>query len=196
MAMIAMTAFFLQRLASEPPAKKTPTIVTNSTDEPAELAPRKSEVEWQGSATQPKYISLPTIHAQGYLQWVGIDQHKAIAVPNNIHMAGWYVDSQPPGEKGLSIIAGHVDGRKMDGIFKDLDKLQSNDEFRVTFGDDSTKTFVVQEVVRVPAAEAASTLFSQEPSIIGQLNLITCGGTFDQKTRSYQDRVIVIAKRQ
>ncbi|HJQ08213.1 MAG TPA: class F sortase [Candidatus Saccharimonadales bacterium] len=192
--LIAGAAIWLWR-PSPLPIAKTPPVVTHSADRPSETKPDPATQQWRGTATQPKYISLPSIQAEGFLQWVGVDQHKTIAVPSNIHMAGWYVDSRSPGERGLSIIDGHVDGRTEGGIFKDLAKLRPQDRFSITFGDDSEKTFVVRKVHRKPAAEAAVVLFSQDPAITAQLNLITCGGRFDRKTGVYEERIIVVASR-
>jgi sortase (surface protein transpeptidase) len=177
------------------PKPQVPQVITNSVATPSETKPNLAVLQWRGTATQPKYIALPTIKAQGMLQWVGVDQHNAVAVPNNIHMAGWFTESKPPGDPGLSIIDGHVDGLTAAGIFKNLERLTPNDRFSVTFGDNSQKTFVVRKVVRVPAQEAAGVLFSQEPTIAAQLNLITCGGRFDKTAGGYQDRIIVTASR-
>lgn len=168
-------------------------VITYSTDTPDEEKPGKDFV-WSGLAGDPKSISLQTIGASGYIQNVGVDQKKAVAVPNNIHMAGWYVDMAKPGDQGLSIIDGHVNGRKNDGIFKNLIKLKKGDVFSITFGNDTNKSFEVDEVVSVKTEDSASVLFSQKPGILNQLNLITCGGTFDTSKQQYDQRIIVIAK--
>ncbi len=168
-------------------------VITYSTDTPDENPPG-NDFKWQGDKLDPKYISLPSINAGGYLQNVGVDQNKAVAVPNNIHMAGWFVDSVRPGAMGNSIIDGHVNGRKNDGIFKNLEKLKKGDQFLVEFGDGSKKTFEVDEIVTLKTEESASVLFSQKPSIKNQLNLITCGGAFDKQLQQYSERVIAVTK--
>ena len=175
------------------PASATRQVITYSTDTPDEEKPGKDFV-WKGLAGDPKSISLPTIGANGYIQNVGVDQKKAVAVPNNIHMAGWYVDMAKPGDQGLSVIDGHVNGRKNDGIFKNLIKLKKGDVFLVTFGNDTNKSFEVDEVLSLKTEDSASVLFSQKPGILNQLNLITCGGTFDSSKQQYDQRIIVIAK--
>lgn len=88
-------------------------VITYSTDSPDEEKPNDSYV-WRGLPTDPKYIDMPSINASGYVQSVGKDQYSAVAVPNNIHMGGWFVDMALPGQPGLSIIDGHVTGRKND----------------------------------------------------------------------------------
>lgn len=169
-------------------------VLTYSTDKPEETKPKKETYKWQGQPTDPKFITLPTIKADGFIQKVGVDQNKQIAVPNNIHVAGWFNQSVLPGEKGLSIIDGHVTGRVNNGIFKDLDKLKDGDTFKIEFGNGTSKDFKVVKKVDVLVKDAAGVLFSQEPGIERQLNLITCSGVFDKKSQSYPNRLIVIAQ--
>lgn len=191
----AALAFTLFTKSQAPPAPaEIADIITYSTDNPSESKPDPSSFAWRGDAVMPKYINLPTIKSEGFIQRVGIDQHKAVAVPNNIHIAGWYAGSQLPGTNGLSIIDGHLDGRTSAGIFNKLAELKANDKFTVTFGDNSTRGFIVRRVQSVAAADAASLLFSQDPAIAQQLNLITCGGNFDNGKRTYDERIIVIAE--
>ena len=66
-------------------------------------------------------LLLQVISIDAYLQNVGVDQNNQIAVPNNIHIAGWFVDSVRTGENGLSIIDGRVDGRAAnEGVLRTL----------------------------------------------------------------------------
>lgn len=44
--------------------------------------------------------------------------------------------------------------------------------------------------------KAASVLFSQHPTTTNQLNLITCGGTYNREARLYNKRIIVTAELQ
>lgn len=170
-----------------------PAVVTHSTDTPSEEKPG-SGYKWQGDAHDPKKITIPGIGVDAYLQNVGVDQNKEIAVPSNIHMGGWFVDSVRPGEKGLSIIDGHLNGVNEDGIFIDLEKVKQGDTFAVEFGDGSKKAFSIKAVKVIDLDQAASVLFSQDPAIASQLTLITCGGEWDKDTRLYDKRVIVISE--
>lgn len=172
------------------PAKPGPTI-THSTDKPSEEKVDEETYRWQGAADEPRYIELPSIGAGGFIQKVGVDQNKQIAVTTNIYFAGWFVDSAKPGKKGLSIIDGHVTGRQNDGIFKDLEKLQEGDEFTVAMGDGAVFRYKVTGLTTVDVADAANVLFSQDPMVRSQLNLITCGGEFDRATQQYKKRTIV-----
>lgn len=185
---IALLVFWSTKTS---PAVSSPPSITHSTSTPVEVAPTKTSFHWVGADEDPKYISLSTITAEGYIQKVGIDQNNQIAVPNNIHMAAWFDKSAKPSQPGLSIIDGHVNGRVNDGIFKNLDKLKTGDIYTVQFGSGAEKKFKVFKLETVPTQEAVNVLFSQDPTVPSQLNLITCAGTFDTNTHAYDKRLIV-----
>lgn len=160
-------------------------VITYSVDNPIETRPDDS-YKWSGGLNDPKKIMLPTIQSEGYIQKVGIDQNNEIAVPNNIHIAGWFVDTVLPGEKGLSIIDGHVDGRSSSGgVFKELARLNKDDEFTIEFGGGDLKSFRIVSVDSVGSDDAGRLLFSQNTSISNQLNLISCTGQYDRRSRQY-----------
>jgi LPXTG-site transpeptidase (sortase) family protein len=174
--------------------KKKTHVITYSPDKPDETKPNRATYKWYGQPDDPKYISLPTIKAEGFLLKVGVDQHNQVATPDNINMAGWFVKTVRPGQKGLSIIDGHVTGWVNNGIFKDLVKLKSGDTYSVEFGNGTHQEFKVKAVKNIPVTQAASVLFSQDPKVTNQLNLITCGGAFNYKTSQYENRIIVISE--
>ena len=168
------------------------TTLTNSTDNPDET--KVDPTTYTVAADMPRRILISSILSDGFIQKVGVDQHSAIAVPSNVHYAGWYTNSVTPGQPGLSIIDGHVSGKYSEGVFKRLGNLKMSDEFEVEFGDLSKKKFEVVGVAIVDEADAAKELFSTDPAIKQQLKLITCGGKFDAKTQRFAKRIIVSAK--
>lgn len=191
----AFGLFFLSLIVwrySHQPQHVDAPIITYSTDVPEETPPDKNFV-WRGQANDPKKIVITSVGIDAYVQNVGVDQNKQIAVPGNVYIAGWFVDSVRPGEKGLSIIDGHIDGRTQQGaVFKNLPNVSVGDEATIIFGDGTEKHFRVLKTVDVPANKtAASALFSQEPKVSSQLNLITCVGLFDTTTNQYKNRFIV-----
>ena len=169
---------------------QTPQVITYSTDKPSETKPA-ADYSWQGAAQDPKKITISDLGVDSYIQNVGVDQNKEMAVPNNIHVAGWFVDSVHPGEKGLSIIDGHLNGPKQDGIFINLENIKVGSIITIEFGDGSKKQFETTKVQVVALDQAASVLFSQDPGTASQLNLVTCGGNYDSRSRLYDKRVIV-----
>lgn len=190
---IGGAVFFGLRNSSNQEVKETVKTVNYSTDTPSE-DPIAEPYNWSGNPSDPKYISLPTINSEGYIQRVGVDQNKQVAVPDNINMAGWFVDSVTPSQKGLSIIDGHVSGRYHDAIFKNLVNLKVGDHFQVTLGNGRVLDYKVINIQSVSVAQAPSVLFSQDPKVSSQLNLITCGGNYDESQKSFDHRVIVGAE--
>lgn len=168
-------------------------VVTNSTDTPDETK-IDPNLKFNVPADTPRQIILPTIKASGFIQKVGIDQHDQMAVPSNVHFAGWYTNSAKPGDLGLGIIDGHVVGNYEAGIFFNLGKLKEKDTFQIEYGDLSRKKFQVTNVSYYSVADATKNLFAVAPGIDRQLKLITCGGKYDAAAHAYDQRIIVTAK--
>lgn len=172
----------------------TPThVVTHSTLAPSEKAVTPATYHSAAVGDQPSYIKLPTIHAEGYIQNVGIDQNGAVAAPSNVNLAGWYIDSLSPGQPGLSIIDGHVDGIKSPGIFYHLNKLAAGDPIEVDLANGQKKLFTVRSTQQLASDAAATALFGRNYQLSSQLNIITCGGTWNNSTHAYSDRIVVTA---
>lgn len=175
--------------AQPPDAHKTITVDTASPDEK-----KSRDSEYIVPADQPRMIHLRTIAASGPIQKVGVTKTNAIAVPTNVHFAGWYTKSVKPGYPGLSIIDGHVSGKYAPGIFKQLPKLKKGDTFQVEYGDGSRRDFKVVETKKLPTKEAAVYLLDKRSDIDRQLNLITCDGVFDRETQQYDQRFMVVSE--
>lgn len=168
-------------------------VITHSTDTPSEVKPGK-DYKWQGGPLDPKKIVIPKIDVDGYIQQVGVDQNNQVAVPNNLFLVGWFVQTSRPGKAGLSVIDGHVTGRKNDGIFKNLEKLNVGDQYTVELGSGKKLNYQVISKQSLPAKDSVAVIFSQDPKVKSQLNLVTCSGNYNQQTHQYPDRLIVAAK--
>jgi LPXTG-site transpeptidase (sortase) family protein len=168
--------------------------ITYSTDTPNESKKDAENYKWTGLENEPKKIIINKIGVNAFVQSVGVDQNQKIAVPNNVHLAAWFKDSALPGDNGLAIIDGHVSGKTTDGVFKNLNALQKGDTFKIEKGDGRIVEYVVFKTASVPEAQASAILFSQDPSLSSQLNLITCGGQFNKQSQQYSDRVIISAQ--
>lgn len=172
------------------------TTVTESTSTPDETPPTEACQDYTVDAHLPRKISIETIGVSGCIERVGVDQHGAVAVPTNIHAAGWYTQSVLPGEKGVSLIDGHVLGRYNDAIFAKLADVRAGNVIVIEFGDGAVKKFEVKEIDTYDLAAAQDEFLKQSPDIDTQLTLITCGGTYDSQAKTYDKRVIVRAAQQ
>ena len=122
-------------------------IINYSTTKPDETPPTDACSVYVVAPNHPKKISLPTITASGCVEQVGIDQQGAIAVPDNIYTAAWYVKNALPGQPGLSIIDGHISGRyNGNGIFEHLQQLHTSDALTITLGNGTLLRYHVYEV--------------------------------------------------
>lgn len=182
--------FFFRKKANEEIVYDPNQIVTESVGEPEESKPKEYEVP----ADLPKRILIPKIYVKSLIQLVSIDQYGRIAVPNNIYVAGWYINSVRPGEEGLSIIGGHRDGKKKPGIFFNLEKLKRDDKISIEYGDGSLREFLVIDVVQLPTQQAHEKMYERIEGVEKQLVLVTCGGQYDQELGGYEDRVILRAR--
>lgn len=185
--------FWQKHQATNQPPAKVDEVVTHSTDKPDET-PVKTCDDFKTAANNPKKIVIPSVGVDGCIQRVGIDQNKAIAVPTNVNVAGWYVNSPVPGEKGVSIIDGHVQGRYSSAIFGKIKDLKAGETIKIILGDGTDRSFEVLSVKNYSVEETNKQQYAQLEGVERQLTLITCGGRYDSKSESYDKRVIVRAK--
>ena len=177
--------------ATHGPNPTIPTeVITHSTDTPDETPPTEACDNYAVAANEPRKIEVPSIGVSGCNQKVGLDQNNAIAVPTNIHLAGWYTGSKVPSQSGVSIIDGHVLGRYNDAIFKDLKNLRENDIIRVQLGDTSWHEFTVISTGTYSVDKTMDEVYKPFEGE-SRLVLITCGGTYDRASSSYNERVVV-----
>lgn len=177
--------------ATRPSQPATEPTITYSTNQPDESKANADNYSWQGAPDEPKKLTISKIGVNAIIQQTGVDQNNEIAVPNNVHLTGWFTQSVKPGQNGLAIIAGHVSGRTTNGVFENLQNIQKGDEFEIERGDGTVLKYRVIDTQQVAADQAASVLFSQSPTVTSQVNLVTCGGKFNSSTNRYHDRIIV-----
>ena len=168
-------------------------VVSHSTDNPEETPPICDET-YKVAADLPRKIDLPSLGVDGCIQQVGIDQEKAVAVPTNVHVAGWYTGSVLPGQRGVSLIDGHAQGRYGAAIFTNLYKLKKGARVEVEMGDGAKHSFVVREIKSYPVAEAAQHMLTPLNDNARQLTLITCSGSYSDDDRTYTKRIVVRAE--
>jgi sortase (surface protein transpeptidase) len=177
----------------ETPAQ-TAAPVTYSTNEPDESLANAQEYAWTGGAEQPKKIRIASLGIDAFVQNMGVDQNNQIAVPTNVHLAGWFNQSALPASSGIAVIVGHVSGRENGGVFKDLGNIRIGTVVNVEQGDGTLRGYEVVSLRTVKESEATSYIFSAEVGVASQLNLVTCAGVYDEVLESYPDRVIVSTK--
>jgi LPXTG-site transpeptidase (sortase) family protein len=114
---------------------------------------------------------------QGQLEWQ--------TVP---FIAVQYRETALIGARGNAVISGHVVTIAEGNVFRNLYKVNIGDEVRVQTPN-GRYVYIVDEVKLVKP----TSIEVMAPSTKAVLTLITCGGEFDTRTRSFSDRQIVVA---
>ncbi|MFC4530306.1 class F sortase [Sphaerisporangium dianthi] len=142
----------------------------------------------------PTRVRIPGIGVDAALTSVGVAKNGEIEVPplSRPKLAGWYRLGPAPGEMGPAVILGHVNTRSGPAVFSRLRELRRGDAITVVRADGSAARFTVD------GAEQASKNRFPTKRVYGHvdrpsLRLITCGGVFNSRTRSYTDNIIVYA---
>ena len=142
------------------------------------------------AAAPPVALQIPAIGVRTKLVQLGITRQGTLQVPSSPSVAGWYTGSPRPGEIGSSIIAGHIDSYLGPGVFYRLRELHPGDRIYVLQADGMSAVFLVTVVHQYPKADfPAAAVYGPVPD--AELRLITCGGTFDNATRSYLSNIVV-----
>lgn len=164
--------------------------------------------------TVPIALRIPDIKVAGSFvnpsACCGLNLDATIQVPD-IHdptLAGWYRASPLPGDKadptgeiGPTIILGHINGEKKQGIFAKLSTLKAGSTHHVFVdrSDGKTADFEITLVSKVPKTEFPTQSvygMTQDP----ELRLISCGGRLDPQYNEgpahhrYIDQIIVYGK--
>jgi Sortase domain len=143
------------------------------------------------ASAPPTRLRIPAIDVDTPLESLGLDADGALRAPKDFAKAGWYVKGGRPGDVGPAIIAGHVDSWRGPAVFFRLHQLRPGATVEVVREKDSVK-FRVLAVHRYPKSQfPTDEVYAPTPN--AQLRLITCGGVFDNTSRSYLDNVVVYA---
>ncbi len=142
----------------------------------------------------PVRIRIPAIGVNAPVTQVGLNADGTVQVPplSAHNLTGWYKYGATPGQRGASVILGHVDSVTGASVFFELKDLRKGEKIIVTLADGQVATFVIDGLQKT-----AKTTFPTD-AVYGKLSypglrLVTCGGTFDPATGHYLDNIIVYA---
>jgi Sortase domain len=147
-------------------------------------------------ASPPTRIAIPALGVDSAVNPVGLNPDRSVQVPAPgplYDQAAWYTGSVTPGQRGPAVILGHIDSAANGpSVFYRLSALQPLDEFTVTRADGRTVVFRVNSVKSYPK-DAFPSQAVYGPTTRPEVRLITCGGAFDSRARSYVDNTVVYA---
>jgi LPXTG-site transpeptidase (sortase) family protein len=148
-----------------------------------------------GQALVPNYLEIPAIGLKAPVDKVGVLPNRAMDVPHAFDRVGLLYPGVLPGQKGNAVMDGHVDHYTGPAVFFYLKKLKPGDKVIVSDRSGQTLTFVVNRVEAFVTKEAPlSRIFGEAER--PQLNLITCTGKFNKKTREHAKRLVVFTELQ
>jgi len=184
-ALTACTAPTTGRITS-PAAPTAPSTVTAVAPTPTATPPL--------APAKPATLEIPSIGVRtGEIVDLGLAGDGSLQVPRDAITTGWFAGGPAPGEIGPAVLAGHVDYKKIPGVFGRLKELRTGDEALVHREDGVTAVFTVYAVERHPKTSFPTERVygdTAEP----ELRLITCGGDFDSSTGNYLDNVVAFAR--
>jgi len=142
--------------------------------------------------SRPVQLLIPKLDVHRAVETVGVTRSGVIQLPSNSWNAGWYKGSPVPGAPGDTVIEGHAGYPGQPMIFGRLVNLLPGDKIIVVLADKTRQLFLVQSMRRIPIGTAPAGM--AEPYGLPRLTLITCTGSFDQKSYSYSQRLVLEAR--
>lgn len=143
----------------------------------------------------PARISIPSIDVTAPVEMVAQKSDGSMATPSSFFSVGWYKLGPKPGANGNAVFAGHVNNALgMNGVFANLERVKLGDRIEVA---DASGRVLAYEVVSREVYPTASAPIRDIFSTAGssQLVLITCEGDWISSARSYDHRLVLVAKR-
>jgi sortase (surface protein transpeptidase) len=140
-------------------------------------------------------LDIPAIGLRTNLLKLGLRENGSLDVPptGSGAPASWYNGSPTPGERGPSVMLGHVNALGgATGVFADLRKLTPGTDIKVSRADGTTAVFTVDHGAQYskdnfPTLE----VYGNTPG--AELRLITCDG-YDPATQLFDDNYVIYAK--
>ncbi|MFE9612135.1 class F sortase [Streptomyces sp. NPDC006012] len=144
--------------------------------------------------SEAERIMIPAIRVDAPVVPVGLDGDGWVAAPppENPNLAGWFNGAVAPGEKGTSVVVGHVDNKSGPAVFYALGSLKKGHHVEVRRKDGKTAVFEIYGIeVFSKNSFPSDRVYSSKGT--PELRVITCGGGFS-KQNGYEGNVVVFAR--
>ena len=138
----------------------------------------------------PLTLRIPAIGLSVPLTTLGLNDDGSVQVPTGAQQPGWFKLGPTPGQIGSAVILGHVDSQQGPGVFFELRTITAGDQVDVDLTDGAVAQFTVNTVVSYSKQQfPAQRVYGSHGS--SALQLVTCGGVFDNQTGSYLSNIVV-----
>ena len=142
----------------------------------------------------PARLIIEDIGVDHPVRDVALEDDGQLEIPDETEV-GWYRLGSAPGERGATVIAGHLSWNGQRGPFLELSQLELDAELRIELANGSARRYAVVERAQYPKlmlpADRIWTRTGPE-----RLVLITCGGEFNPDIHRYHDNIVVYARPQ
>ncbi|MFF4792720.1 class F sortase [Streptomyces sp. NPDC001276] len=142
----------------------------------------------------PTRISIPDIGVDAPFTKLSVNASGQLNPPpaENTNLVGWFKGGPSPGERGASVVVGHLDTKTGPAVFAELDSLEPGAVVNITRADGTVARFKVDSIDAFSKAHFPDDRVYADTAT-PQLRLITCGGKFDRAKGGYQENVVVFA---
>ena len=144
--------------------------------------------------SRPVHLWIPALNVSASVIVLGLNPDGSVQVPPNTVETGWYKYGPTPGQRGSSVILGHVDSYRGVGVFFYLRNLRPGNLVRVELADRHFVNFSVIGLREYTKGQFPEKVVYGYRSYAG-LQLVTCGGVFDHSTGHYLSNIVVYTKR-
>ena len=164
--------------------------VTTTTSLPA--APRPPVPAAAVVVPPPRQLRVESLGIDDPVVTVGLEDDGTLEVPAPTEV-GWYRGSAVPGAPtGSAVLTAHVDYDGVPGVFLELGRLEVGAVVVTVDASGVERRYTVTERFQVAKGELpVDELFRRDGAPV--LTLITCGGSFEERTRHYRDNIVVRA---
>lgn len=144
-------------------------------------------------AIVPARLKIPSLGVQADVESVGIKDDGTMGTPQDFDHVSWYSLGAKPGAEGSAVFAGHVNNALLKpGVFEHLSQIAVGDYITVEDTEGKTLVYRVSSVTEYPANAPTDTIFATSGPT--QLTLITCDGDWVPSKKTFDKRLVVVAK--
>lgn len=171
------------------PALLVPAPTTTATVSPSATAvPTLTPLPFPGII--PIEIRIDSIGLSAPVEEVVTDGRGRIAAPRDFMSVGWWRGGRRPGEPGMALFNGHLDGYSGAAVFSELTEVEIGAPIVIVSSTGFEATFTVDAIESYPfESDIPEHLFSSSGD--PEIALITCSGEWSDG--GYERRHVVIA---
>jgi LPXTG-site transpeptidase (sortase) family protein len=138
---------------------------------------------------------IPSVGIRAVVETQGLDANMVMQVPADPFQVAWYDFTAKPGTPGNAVFAGHVDHIRVGrAVFWNLRNVKIGDGIEYQSIDGQIFRYRVTRITTQSASAPANDIVA--PTTVETMTVITCTGSFDRNSRSYDQRLIVQATRE